>query len=375
MKSKCTLIVDGNWLLMNKLHVGGIKNFFDMKNSKAEKEEGTQLLVESLAQSISYTLRKFTGVVDNIIFVQDGGSWRKSIDPPIQLGDADYKGTRTKSTTVDWKYIFAAADKLSDNLGGVGIQVSQTYDIEGDDWAYYWSEKLLLKSTNVIIWTIDNDLKQLVKMRDGNFVAWFQNKQGLFLSSEFDTSEVDDLDMFMRVDVINSTLELLKSKFVPTQINYIEPWKIVIEKIIAGDSGDNILPIYNWKIGNKNHRVTPKRVYEMIDILKLRSVEDLIDGWDKVNDYFLKLLSKKQLLFKDKITDHFQHNLQMVWLNELAYPFHILDAMEKAGEPKFCGESIIKDISQNLHTISHQANQKELDEIFTEMDKLDDFPF
>lgn len=375
MKSKCTLIVDGNWLLMNKLHVGGIKNFFDMKNSKAEKEEGTQLLVESLAQSISYTLRKFTGVVDNIIFVQDGGSWRKSIDPPIQLGDADYKGTRTKSTTVDWKYIFAAADKLSDNLGGVGIQVSQTYDIEGDDWAYYWSEKLLLKSTNVIIWTIDNDLKQLVKMRDGNFVAWFQNKQGLFLSSEFDTSEVDDLDMFMRVDVINSTLELLKSKFVPTQINYIEPWKIVIEKIIAGDSGDNILPIYNWKIGNKNHRVTPKRVYEMIDILKLRSVEDLIDGWEKVNDYFLKLLSKKQLLFKDKITDHFQHNLQMVWLNELAYPFHILDAMEKAGEPKFCGESIIKDISQNLHTISQQANQKELDEIFTEMDKLDDFPF
>ena len=46
-----------------------------------------------------------------------------------------------------------------------GIVVSNHSSIEGDDWIWYWSRRLNEEGTSCIIWSSDNDLKQLVQGR------------------------------------------------------------------------------------------------------------------------------------------------------------------------------------------------------------------
>lgn len=379
MNNKCTLIIDGNWLLMNKLFVGSIQNYFNVDNDQSEKIKGMNLLVESMAQSISFTCRRFTDIVDNIIYVQDGGSWRKSIVPPVQLSDADYKGTRKKSSNTDWTYVFEAANTLANNLKSLNIQTHQEFGVEGDDWVFYWSKKLLESGSNVIIWSIDNDLKQLVRVSpQGNFVSWFQNKAGLFLPMELqkETTMEDDIDMFMQPDIFNNTLENLKKKFKPDDIHYIDSWKIVVEKIICGDVGDNVLPIYSWRKGKKNYKLTEKYINEIINRLKIKNIPEFIDRWEDVNSECMKVLKGKELLFENKIIEHFYHNVQMVWLNDSVYPDNIKLLMESNGDVTYTNPSIIKDISQNLHTISSSSNEQELDTLFTDVaTQFDDIPF
>jgi 5'-3' exonuclease len=62
-KSKLTLIVDGNWLLMSRLSV--------LNNRFADEYELNQELKLMLIKSINKVLRLFP-VIDNVIFVADG---------------------------------------------------------------------------------------------------------------------------------------------------------------------------------------------------------------------------------------------------------------------------------------------------------------
>ena len=71
-KSKLTLIIDGNWLLISRMS-NMIGKFANEKDMMLE----TKLL---MIKSINVVLRTFP-MVDNIMFVSDGGSWRK--DEPV----------------------------------------------------------------------------------------------------------------------------------------------------------------------------------------------------------------------------------------------------------------------------------------------------
>jgi len=89
-KSKLTLIVDGNWLLMSRLSV--------LNNRYVDEFELNQELKLMLIKSINVVLRTFTDI-DNVIFVADGGSWRNSIEIPDYL----YKEKTSEDQSVEYK--------------------------------------------------------------------------------------------------------------------------------------------------------------------------------------------------------------------------------------------------------------------------------
>ena len=130
-KSKCSLIIDGNWLLMSRLSV--LNNRF-----KTEKELCQELKLLML-KSIDVVLRQFP-IIDNIIFVSDGGSWRNKIEIPqfLQLEGVEYKGNREKSDDINWDLIFAEFEDFMSVLSTTGITVCREQYIEGDDWCWYW---------------------------------------------------------------------------------------------------------------------------------------------------------------------------------------------------------------------------------------------
>ena len=97
-KSKLTLIVDGNWLLMSRLRV--------LENRYLDDYELCHELQLMMIKSINVVLRTFPSI-DNIIFVADGGSWRNNIEIPSCLHheiagkDVEYKGNREKSEDIN----------------------------------------------------------------------------------------------------------------------------------------------------------------------------------------------------------------------------------------------------------------------------------
>ena len=164
MSNRLTLLVDANWLLQSRAAVM-MKNF-EMGLPNISKEQSKDELKELLARSICVILNRFP-CIDNIVVVADGGSWRKQLPIPSQLVDTTYKGNRTQDSKIDWQYVYGALNDVLKNLKSVGITVSQYNQIEGDDWIWYWSRRLNSDNINCLIWSSDNDLKQLIQI-DGS---------------------------------------------------------------------------------------------------------------------------------------------------------------------------------------------------------------
>ena len=78
-KNKCTLIIDGNWLLLSRFSVIG--RGFEQDMPEQAKEHAKNELHELMAKSISIVLNRFS-IIDNIVLVTDGGSWRKQLPIP-----------------------------------------------------------------------------------------------------------------------------------------------------------------------------------------------------------------------------------------------------------------------------------------------------
>ena len=79
-QNRCTLIVDGNWLMMSRLPA--TYNQFRSDCPDFIKDQAVDNLVDSMLSSINVVLQKFYGIVDNMVFVSDGYSWRKQITVP-----------------------------------------------------------------------------------------------------------------------------------------------------------------------------------------------------------------------------------------------------------------------------------------------------
>ena len=240
-KSKLTLIIDGNWLMMSRLSV--INNrYVDLKSSLHD----LKLL---LIKSINVALRTFPDV-DNIIFVTDGGSWRKYEPIPDCLhhdlnGElVEYKGTRIKTDDIDWDMIFGSFDEFVAVLGDNGINVCSEHHVEGDDWCWYWSTKLNKNGTNVILWSKDRDLTQLVHTDPTTkcFTVWWNKDNGVF-AEENNSDETDELTWLFNLESKENDRLLSNIMNKVHKKTFVNPYEIVVDKIFMGDMSDNIFPL------------------------------------------------------------------------------------------------------------------------------------
>lgn len=339
-KSKLTLIIDGNWLLMSRLGV---------LMSKYDDDELYNNLKLLIIKSIKVALKSLPGI-DNIIFVADGGgSWRNEIEIPKflnhdELGkEVEYKGTREKSQDIDWDKIFAAYDELFIELESNGIHTYKEKNIEGDDWCWYFSNSLNENNINCIIWTSDNDLKQLVKMnKDNCFVGWWNSNNGIYLS---DYNE-DDIDFLFNINY-NDNKQVLNNLLLKiSNVNKISPKTIIIEKILRGDMSDNIFPIFLKKSNSnstKTFRLYKTDINYDLNINDDNNVKSYIHDICENKKYKNKLLQTESNIF-----EHFNYNKHLIVLDKQYYPNEILECFNNIDH-----EYIYKidDLSQRIYNI------------------------
>lgn len=336
-KSKLTLIVDGNWLLMSRLSV--------LNNRYKDELELCQELKLLMLKSMEIVLRQFPSI-DNIIFVSDGGSWRNKIQVPKFLEEAgiEYKGNREKSDEINWELIFDEFEKFISVLSSTGITVSRENGIEGDDWCWYWSTKLNEENTNCIIWTKDKDLTQLVKTNSDNcFTVWWNKESGL-LSENKPDEELNFLFNFKYDENELIFKELIKNAKNDSCIN---PKHIILDKIIRGDLGDNIIPILYRKSKTKQFRVASKDIPENLNI----------HNETEIRQYIHNLLNSKTYLNKvekdeEDIVQHFIYNVKLVELNKMNYPDNILEIFDKHSS-----YNVTKDITIAENLIRANSNK------------------
>ena len=322
-KSKLTLIVDGNWLLMSRLSV--------IANKYIGDEELCANLQLLMTRSIKLVLKQFP-LIDNIIFIADGGSWRNDLAIPEYLKDDEgnpitYKGNREKSEDINWDAIFASYEEFIEILKQNGINTYREKGIEGDDWAWWWSTYLNSQGTNCIIWTKDNDLKQLVNI-DSNkcFTVWWNKENGLY-ADQFNDSDMNFLfnnEFNVNDDIFNKLIASVKYQ----QINKND---IILDKIIRGDLGDNILPIITKKTTNKDstriYRISNKEIDNTLDFRNDAQIQNYINELCHSKKYAGKITMTPEIAF-----DHFKYNRRLVVLSKESYPQEILNIFENYKE-------------------------------------------
>lgn len=318
-KSKLTLIIDGNWLMMSRLPV--------LNGRYADDKTLIQEVKLLMIKSINVVLRTFP-MVDNIMFVSDGGSWRKDEPIPSYMkddtgSDIEYKGNRIQSDEFDWDMIFAEFNNFIEELKTNGVSAFHENGIEGDDWCWYWSRKLNEQGTNVIIWTKDRDITQLVSSdKNGCFTVVWNKDNGVFMKEDNNLTNFLLNPFFQRNEsILNEVISHAVKK------NIVVPEKVQIDKIIRGDKGDNVMPILTKRAKNgsgKVFRVTEKHLPESLDIYNMNEVKNWLN----------KLMSSKSYAGKviepvEQILDHFEYNRKMVVLDKSSYPKSVLDVFAK----------------------------------------------
>lgn len=326
IKNKLSLIVDSNWLLMSRFSI--MSNKFSINLPEIAKQAAQRELHDLMAKSINIVLNRFP-IIDNIVLVTDGGSWRKQLAVPTQLTDITYKGNRLHEPEHDWKYIYGALTDLSNSCKELGMTVSHHLSVEGDDWAWYWSRRLNEDGISAIIWTSDCDLKQLIQVNDNNlaFTAWYNDKNGLWLNNELKEQEMSDLDFFMSpIPVKSPIVENLKNTSKST--NYMFPDSIVMDKIICGDAGDNIKPVARVVRGSKTYKVTSKIWNEIKDELQINDISDFLKYKSFIADFIVKTKKFSECNAAD-ILEMIDYNIKLVWLNEAVIPETIIMYMNQ----------------------------------------------
>jgi 5'-3' exonuclease len=342
-KSKLTLIVDGNWLLMSRLSV--------LNNRFADDYELNQELKLLMIKSINIVLKNFPDI-DNVIFVADGGSWRNNLEIPdylIKECEEDgvpvgYKENRVKSDDINWELLFKSYDEFITNLKECGITACQENNVEGDDWCYHWSTLLNSQETNCIIWTKDNDLKQLVHI-DSNkcFTVWWNADNGLYIE---DFPEENFNFLFNTEFNINEDLlEHIKAK--SKEVFKINKNDIIIDKIIRGDAGDNIYPILVKKSKARKYRVSAKELDLSLDYKNENAVHNYI--YNLINSKKYAGSINKSL---ENIEDHFNFNRKLVVLEKESYPQEILDIFNQYND-----YTVSKDTSLAENKIQAESNK------------------
>lgn len=335
--NKCTLLVDGNWLLMSRFAMN--KEAFLKENSEFEKDMAVQECVNLMSKSISLVLTRFEGIIDNVVLVCDGQSWRKKVPKPAKL-EADYKGTRVRDEDLDWNYVFKSLQVLEENIIKKGFTVSHTFNAEGDDAIWFWKSYLNENKVNCVIWTSDNDLKQLVSYDDGVFTVWFNDRYGVFMDDKMNQQQ-DELEMFM-MDSKNAAANFILESFsnqAETQVNYINPEDVVMEKIICGDKSDNIKAVVRILKNGKTYSVTPKMWNEVKESLDIKDLDEFFADSDVIISKLreIKKFQDTDLTFDDCM-QQFDYNSKLVWLDNSTIPQDVQEELSYV--PYFSNQDI-----------------------------------
>lgn len=358
---KVTIIIDGNFWLMKSFHIcqkiksGKPLNFID------EPEVDKQVVLWKMSLDFSAEIKRFSSVIDKIVYTVDQNSWRKSYK-----ADVDYKGNRVQSTDVDWQMLFAVHDEFVQGLQNSGVTITKLNGAEGDDGIFAWSSYLNSLDCNAIIVSGDNDLLQLV-YRSGDTSTIYYNKFDKKLHAPIGfnkwlttTSGDDVVDMFNMstkdFSDIKSDLKAIIAKE-KIKIEELNPTEFVFAKILKGDEGDNVTPFYvkikETKSGPKRFKVTDKHCSDILDLYKKEYL--VVKDSHFFEDEHIEMIctiAKKVIKIDDKTVEEligkWKMNRDLMFLHKKCLPLSLYDSLmnhiEKSNS--FLGNAALQNLMQ-----------------------------
>lgn len=281
---KLTYLLDGNFYLHKTLSVCGA---FDEKtpmflktDSDEKKEKDKNSLIHKLTMDLCSDIRKVSSIIDEIIITMDDYSWRndffqdkryESFQPTLDTegnllnleGDIvatseayeaadederrkfldlatlaiDYKGHRVKDKSFNWSFVYQIFEEFLQDLQNIAkIKWVRINGCEGDDLIFAICTHYVAKGKSVMIYSGDNDLKQLINHDTSNNAFVIHHKKTekkIVMSNEtakyllsIESIIKDKFNGFAQTNGINLVVE--------------DPFDIVFTKILTGDDGDNV---------------------------------------------------------------------------------------------------------------------------------------
>jgi hypothetical protein len=346
MNGKHNLIIDGNFFIF--------KTLFVLPRPKKGKllgdEEQKAVFIRKLALDFASEIKKFNRIINRVVFTLDSNSWRKDFYP-----EADYKGHRKADDSVEWDAVWDCAEKFTNIIKEKNVIISRVQGAEGDDLIFAWCNFLRNESENCIINSGDRDLTQLVleDKSTNTYNIFYTNTQKVLIGyqgfEKWLNSTNENLDIFnikksskdRAKDTLNQVITLNK-----LTVTEVDPNMVSFEKVICGDKGDNIMPIYSYTTPGKNGKSgrtygISKKKFELIHSEFEQKFGEFKDFYLFNEDYKKEIVKivmtvvKPKHMTYDKILSNLDLNINLVLLHSQIIPKSIQEEMFKSIEKDF----------------------------------------
>lgn len=382
-KNKLNLIIDFNNISFRALFTCTYASEYEVSTFDTNKE--CEILVRKIATDLSFIIREF--VPDNVIIVCDAKHpWRNKLYDNIP-GET-YKGNRVKDENKNWTKIFNSLDDLKNILKNKGFTVTEINNAEADDLAALYKNYLSGIGESMVLVSSDKDWTQLVSFDQlynqfcivYNPIPNNKGKKKIFINVEFNNwlnQEENKNDIFFNnTNTCKKRIISAKSKD-KIETSVIDPENVLLEKIICGDTGDNVPGFYEFYKNGKRWRITPLRMNKIFESAHLKTIDDLKTG-NNINNFIkeLEIISKHTVDDIDP-NDRLLRQRKLVELNIDLFPSEIVSEFNKQiqnfTENCSVNTSTIKmeDILSGTKYVSNDYKKSKENSIFKELQNLD----
>ena len=370
---KNILIIDGNYFGHRLLHGmrGSAKEItLDSLEEQANFASGLNNSMLNIYASFN---NEWHTLLDNIVFVFDNESWRKTIpgfrpyyitiDSAEKIGYKDNREDLKAESNINWDNFNKLMNEFYERLNPY-IPCFRVVGCEGDDAFLLLRDHLKDEDIKLWLFATDGDLSQLVNQKtllfknvsskvspDGEYYISEQTYSAIFnqkvdmlsLLSKPQPNRLHYFDMF-KVQLNGGRARSQAERKPNVNIFVAEPLLTGLIKTICGDKKDNVFPLFRWVKNGKNYKVTEKMLG---DVWKLNGFGELCEA--TAVKFFLDkniqittlvgLIMKAQSnqiekIDKQMVLDHYRHNLKVIILRKENLPEHV--------KTLFVGEFLLK---------------------------------
>ena len=315
----------------------GCNNPGEILSKKADRN----IFMRKIITDLCYTLNHLP-IDGQVVIVSDSRSWRKD----LKVNRAEYKGSRKdkKDKKVDWGSFFDLITEFGEFLQLNGYIYSKAGGAEGDDLLWFWNHKLAQMGSNVVIYSGDKDMHQLVEATSNRWtICWNANSknnkivaangwQDLYLNQE------EALSVFNISFDTDSERDRIKKVIESCVLDEIDSERLIFEKILTGDLKDDVPSVWS-------HEKSPGKIIKLTNAKAVNIFENFrTSGWNgkKMHDiwdspdfrawiagFILRSVGSSDNADNRMLAiSNYEENARLVWLSERVIPELVIDNME-----------------------------------------------
>lgn len=353
------MVVDGHWFTRSRHAITRKDN--PECTFMVDIERDRKTFMKKITMDLFADVRNLRGMVDQVVIVSDYVSWRKQVEyihPPwLQDADDSYKSQREYDSEINWQALhntFSEWALLMEKH--FNIPYIKVHGAEADDLMFLNKTFINGMGENALLYATDGDTNQNIHLgENGAFTGVYKKvMSGARGSQTLKTTLTAPRDVIEAinngktvVDVFNfdplaPKVEESYQNFFNTFNDDVFPLAFVLEKILNGDSKDNIFPIMYRKVkkmvkpkldvikkacellGVQMHKITVEHLYD----------EDFIKGILKyMHDKFMNMEDMPEE-YEKYYWDKYVQNRALVYLSVKEIPLVIVDKMKSAIKEK-----------------------------------------